>query len=275
MTFVAYRAAFVETEERDDGTVVSDGFDLDGIDSTGLDVDSCNRTDFPSVNPPGEGDGPELGIDNQFSDLWKLIAGLTGDALDGLIHMSISNGEILLMFEVSGVQDWVDDPQVNVAVFAGEGRPLLGADGLLARGQTLDVREDARYASTTQGAIEDGVLVAGPMDVELPVAIFFVTFDLRVNGAMIRAQLDPETGQAVGIIGGGVPIQSIFDLFDEIQDAEQNISMLAPAVRLFLPASADLSPDEEGFCTELSAYLEFGATEAFVYDDSVWPEGRE
>ncbi len=280
-TFVAGRFSFLEFDRTDDGATVSRGFDLDGRDSDLSDIDGCRVADYRDAEPmpdavePFTEDSYARGIDNQFSAVWALIPEAARDSLAGLIQNSINDGTALIMFEVSDVEDWVNDDQVTVAVFSGTGAPLLTADGAVANGQTMDVRTEAAYGETNQGSIENGLLEAGPMNVELPVSFFNINFNLRLNGARIRARIDPETGEASGLIGGGTPVEAFLEVLREGADQDSTVRGLLPVAESQLPALADLGIDADGFCQDLSAYLEFDAVEAFVYDDAVWPEGRE
>ena len=182
---------------------VSEGFDLDGRVSGEKDTPSCSRRDY--VAPDGT-----PGIDNQFSELWKVLIAAVGDAVEGLIQGVINDGTLLLIFRVEGIDDPVNDSCVNVSLFKGAGRPDLGTDGFIAPSQTFDVAAGTPFTQTA-GYIEDGVLHAGPFDTVIPLAIFQVVADLELEGAFLEARFTEEGGLS-GIIAGGVRDEQIMQV---------------------------------------------------------------
>ena len=89
---------------------VSDGFDLDGVDSQGPEESTCYTVD--SVDPEGR-----TGIDNQLAYIWTDLEGLVGEASKGLIQGAINEGRFLASGSASEVQS---DPDVQAAYLGGQ-----------------------------------------------------------------------------------------------------------------------------------------------------------
>ncbi len=245
----------------DDG--VSVGFDLDDRVSGARDAPSCNRPDY--VAPDGT-----PGVDNQFSVLWDVLVSAVGDAVEGLIQGVINDGTLLLLFRLEGVDDFQNDPCVNVALFKGAGRPDLGTSGFIAPSQTFDVAEGTPFTETA-GYIEDGVLHAGPFDTVIPIAIFSVVADLRLHGALLEARI-AEDGSLSGTIGGGVEREQIVEVGEMAAEADSSARTILKGLPLLLDLSTDLDRQEEdGKCHQISTVMTFESTPAFLYPDATDP----
>lgn len=235
---------------------VSDGIDLDGRVSTRADADSCRRSDF--VSP----DGRE-GIDNQFTYLFETVEEMAEEGtIEGIIQGSINGGRLLLMIELSDVDDWTNDERVSVRVFNAVGTPNLASDGYLVPDQTFDVDPDSPVNEGV-GRIVDGVLETEPFEVELPMAFFNVFFDLRLVDAQLRANVGPE-GVTDGVMGGAVTIDQILEIA-EMADMMQEVQYGGLLMGV-LPGMADMQR-VDGQCTALSANLFFESRRAFLFPD--------
>ncbi len=242
----------------DDG--VTDGFDLDGRVSDDTDALTCNQDDYVDAdgNP---------GIDNQFAALWSLLVTLVGEAVEGLIRGVINDGTLLLMFQFDGIDDVENDDCVNVHIFQGAGHPDLGTDGFIAPSQTFDVKDGTPYTMTS-GYIEDGVLVAGPFEIVIPIAIFQVVADLRLHRGMIRATFD-EDGSMIATVAGGVERAQIMEIAQMAAENDGTAQGLVPLLPSLLRGNADLGYDEiEEECMELSTVVTFRGTPAYLYEDA-------
>ena len=245
------------TGEEMGGVEVSPGLNLDDLVSDRLDTAGCNRSDFMSP------DGTQ-GIDNQFTYLFEAIEEVFPNTVEGIIQGTINEGRLLLMFELNGVDDLRNDEDVELRIFLAEGRPDLSADNRIVPNQTFDQRLDSPV-SVAQGHIRDGVFEAGPFDVEFPVAVFDVFFDLFLTGARMKAVVN-EDGTMDGFFGGGMAATQIVEVAmraDELQGIE-----LTPIINVLLPRWVDLYPDEDGRCTQLSTTMAFHATTAFIFEDA-------
>ena len=125
----------------EDPSGVAEGFNLDGVVSDESDDGSCNKPDLTS--PSGE-----PGIDNSLASLWSNLQMLSPDlvAVDSLIQGAIDDGQLLLLMNVDGIDDPMNDECVNITVRRATGMPMLGTDGLITSGQTFDVDTSAPMA---------------------------------------------------------------------------------------------------------------------------------
>ncbi|MDP2307773.1 MAG: hypothetical protein Q8P18_17240 [Pseudomonadota bacterium] len=237
---------------RTDG--VSIGFDLDGEVSDADDEDGCYQPDL--VDPAGV-----EGIDNAFSAFIPILESTEGAALEGLLQAAIDSGDMLLLFRLSGVDDWQNDPCVHLEAVQGIGTPRHGTDGVLLSGQTFDIDPTVTPSRIEGLALVDGRVEARGLDLTIPMQIFDLAFELTMHDAAVSFTLDADGG-ATGYLGGGIDVEYVVSLLVGRNDID--IKDLAISL---LRSSADLYPDEAGTCPELSAVLEFGATSAFLFDE--------
>ncbi len=232
---------------------VREGFDLDGRDSEGSDEATCFKAD--ATDPDGR-----VGIDNELSGIIPTVDGVFQGAVDGLIQSSLRDGQLVLTYELRGVDSLVDDPEVEFVFQVGQkAHPSLGTDGVIEAYQTFDPDPASPANSTRRGRIEAGVLYVGPLTLALPIAIFDVSFVLHLQDAQFRAAV-AEDGSIDGLLGGGIIVQELLDGVKQGAGVEQNL----PMIRLAMNASADLAPDADGVCRQLSAALSFRSRPAFV-----------
>ncbi|MEY3013408.1 MAG: hypothetical protein RIT45_2143 [Pseudomonadota bacterium] len=237
---------------------VAPGFDLDGKISDTDDASTCGKGDLRS--PDGE-----QGIDNEFAKLVPLVEASGIGALEGLIQSTINDGGIMLMLQLDGLDDPVDDAEVTLRVRAGAGVPLLGTDGLLLAGQTFSKHTDSPEVATA-ATVQGGVMNAGPFDLKLPLVVFGVRYDLDLRSVRVRARLTASGGMAEGIFGGGLTMASILDIAQKGAADQKNLVELVMGV---LGGAGDLAPDPEtGECTQLSAVLQFTGVNAYLFDDT-------
>ncbi len=237
---------------------VAPGFDLDGKVTTKPEAASCKKLDLTS--PDGT-----PGIDNEFAKLVPLIEQSGIGALEGLIQSTINDGGIMLMMQIDGLDDEVNDPDITLRVRAGKGVPLLGTDGLLIAGQTFQLHQDSPEVQG-KGHIAGGVVLAGPFDILLPLVVFGVRYDLDVRGVFVRARLEGRGRLVEGIFGGAVTMASILDIAQKGAADQKNLVELVTAV---VGGAGDLDPDPKtGECTKLSAVLAFTSVNGFLFEDT-------
>ncbi len=233
---------------------VAAGLNLDDRNSDARDLEGCRRRDF--VSPAGE-----EGIDNQFALLYETIEDQFPGAVEGIIQGTINEGRLLLMIEMSGVDDPYEDDSVEVRVMLGMGRPDLSASDRIASHQTFEIDPEAPV-SITHGSIHEGVLEAGPFDVEFPVAVFNVFFDLRLHNSTLQATQNPD-GSWSGIIAGGVTMAQILNIAMMADDMQE--TQITPLLEIVLPTMSDLQRNDMGVCEQISAGMQFRATPAFTF----------
>lgn len=237
---------------------VAPGFDLDGKVSDDKDESTCKKADLTS--PEGT-----PGIDNAFAKLVPVIEASGIGALEGLIQSTINDGGIMLMFQLDGLDDLVDDAKVTLRVRAGLGVPLLGTDGLLLEGQTFAVHPDSPEVAAS-ARVEAGVLHSEPFDILLPLVVFGVRYDLDVRGVRVRATLRADGGLDDGLFGGGLTMATILDIAKKGAEDQKNLVELVMGV---LGGAGDLARDPStGECTQMSAVLAFTGVNAFLFEDT-------
>jgi hypothetical protein len=243
---------FATPEAGVDGTP---GFDLDGVISDGRERESCGHAD--ATAPDGT-----PGVDNQLASLVPLftLAGL--GAAEDLIQDAVTNGGLLLLFQLDGVDSWRDDPEVTLTLRAGAGVPLLGTDGLLLAGQTFGLHPESPETVAGAAAIRDGVLEAGPFDLQIPVEVFGLSYKLLLSESRVRARLTEDGGLADGLLGGAVAYE---DLLEVGRLAARDDGSVLPAIEAVFGQALDLRPDADGRCSHVSGAFRFSAVSAFLF----------
>ena len=108
-------------------------------------------------------------------------------AAQTLLQSAITEGGILFLLQINGIDSYENDDEVELVFRAGQGSPLLGTDGLLLSGQTFDLSPESPETAA-YGVIRDGELYAGPFDTVLPFVIYGVQYELRLSRAQIKAR---------------------------------------------------------------------------------------
>jgi hypothetical protein len=228
---------------------VSDGFDLDGTTTA-----SCGIADF--VAPDGA-----TGIDNAFAYLLPALELTEAAAVESLVQAAIDSGELLITLELEGLDDPLDDPCVDLVLGRASGTPMIGTDGRILPGQTLDRNPDIPSVRIEDVAVVDGVFEA-PFEITLPVTIFEIDLEFTLVDGRIRGQVFPD-GSVVGAFGGGVDIDYLLSIA-----LEENVDDdLHDILSTLLGAWADLAPDATGECTQVSITFGYRSTDVFFFDD--------
>jgi len=235
----------------EDGIV--EGVNIDSRVSDLQDEQTCNRLDF--VSP----DGRE-GIDNGLALLLPFIDLAAGGDPDGLIQGAVNDGSLLLVLEMRGVDGFENDGHLEVRMWSAVGQPLIGTDGWLVPGQSFMPNPERPPSAWAPGSIRDGHLRAGPIDATIPIQVLNVAFDLNIQGGIIEAEMDLE-GNASGFIGGGVPLQTFYDVVTAAVNG--NAEEAAPLLT-FVDGFADLDKGDDGTCHEMSTGLAVEAVPAFI-----------
>jgi hypothetical protein len=233
----------------------SRGFDLDGAVTASGDDSGCGKADFSS--PDGT-----PGIDNAFGPLLPVITSLGGEALQSLVQNAVTSGELLLVLEMHDLATTPVGTCTSGRVLRGYGQPYLDTAGLILPGQTFD--QHPLYAASDLTCVspqEDGSILIDGVVLRLPLQVFDETIDLTMVGGRMR--LAPADGTWTGLIAGGVSVAELRENvlgFDAIPEELEN--GVVGAVEL----NADLAPDAEGTCTQLSVTMAYEAVPAFLYD---------
>jgi hypothetical protein len=230
------------------------GFDLDGRESTASDSKGCYKPDIES--PEGV-----KGIDSAFSGLVPALEATEARAVEGLIQVSINNGELLVGLELEDMDDAQNDSCMNLNIARGMGTPMLGTDGYLEAGQTFDRNPEFEAAHVPKVAMVDGAILAGPFAWSLPLNVLDAHVDLQMDAAYVYYE-PGENGEGYGYIGGGISVPYFVEFMGTIN------SDVGEVLTSVIIAAADLQVPETGACDNLSAVIEFTTTPAFFYEDS-------
>lgn len=233
---------------------VTKGFDLDGRTSDYTDEESCRHGDF--VDP----DGRE-GIDNQLAAIWSDLYPLVGEAVEALLQGAINEGRVLVMMELVGVDDLVDDDDVTFNVYRGLLDPEIGTFGFIAPSQTFYYDYDSPISTASNMAIVGGELVAGPVQLQLPINILDLDIIANIYGGFVRMQIAGD-GTFTGYIGGAFSLDEILSALLQTGAAAET-RLVAP----IFENNADMGY-EDGVCTLISVGFEFEGTTAFVVRDA-------
>ncbi len=233
---------------------VAPGFNVDGKVSKDGDPDSCEKGDL--VSPWGE-----VGVDNQFAKLVPIIEFSGLGAAEGLVATVIKDGGLLIIVELKGVDDRLNDDDVTLTIRLGSGTPLLGTDGLVLSGQTFALHDDSPETSAP-AKIVDGIVLTEPFDTTLPIVVFGVGYQLAINKAQVRARLTEDGGLIEGVLGGGIPVESILEIAKQAENGQKGLEELIGGV---IGAAGDMKKDPQtGQCMEVSAALAFTSVSAFL-----------
>jgi hypothetical protein len=235
---------------------VSDGFDLDGDSSTVGGDGGCGVAD--EVGPDGQ-----AGIDNAFGKLIPALELTEFVAAEDLINSTIRSGELLLLGELSGVDDLTDDDCVGMAMRRATGEPLLGTDGAFLPGQTLDLDPEFSDVELAEQQLVDGVASGRPFQLDLPVQVLNASLEFQLRDGAMRLDLT-EDGDASGIFAGGLNTADLIAVAGEEGIDESVVNVLSG----LLDNVADLDPDESGQCQAISVTLGFHATPVYIYEDA-------
>jgi hypothetical protein len=233
---------------------ISQGFDLDGRVSGDWDDDACNIPDY--TRP----DGTE-GIDNAMALALPALEATEAGALEPLLNSQINEGSILLMLELSDLDDLVNDDCVTLDVGQATGMPLVGSDDRLLAGQTLDWDPEAPRFSLPDLVLRDGVLEAGPFELDIPFSVFNQEQRLVLHDAQILIAL-ADDGTAGGTFGGGVEVEKLLEFTQQSNVDTEVFETLVSLIDLI----SDMAIDDSGTCQQISLNLDYQAVSAWTYE---------
>jgi hypothetical protein len=245
----------------DEDARVAEGLNIDGVNSTDGDLESCGKKVYTSP----EGD---VGVDNQFGGLLPVIESKVGsENLGQLLATAIANGQLLVLLSIEGLDDPTNDDEVTVKLAAGTGLPLLDSKGKFITYQSFGLDRETAPVSTLPGKVTNGVLDVGPGEAVLPVRVLDAKFNLNLHGARGRFVLTPEArggGLSMnGMISGGLVTAEFKGIVEKLNIKQDVISAAVTLVALV----ADLGySDESGTCTQVSAALKIETTPAFIVE---------
>lgn len=240
---------------REEPVGVSPGFDLDGHESRGSDAEGCRKPDLTS--PDGE-----TGIDNQFARLMPTIESVGGASIEGLSLEAINDGRLLITITLDGVEDLQNDDDVSVTISRGAGAPLVGNDGRLEPGQTVELSTDYEQSRVEGVSIVDGVATAGPFALSLELQVFQFVISFYTEDAFVHLETH-EDGSVAGFLSMGLPVEQIVAIA-----SLPGTGTVGELIATSAPLFADLR-GESGECDAISvtALIETVPAFLFVTDD--------
>lgn len=234
---------------------VSEGFDLDGAATARGDATGCGVADLVGV------DGTP-GVDNAFAALVPVLEQTEAGALEPLVQYAINSGGMMVLLRWSGLDDPYDDTCVTVETLQGVGEVYVGTQDRLLPGQTVDVHPDGERSSVPDGRIEDGRVLAGPLEVTIQIAILDVELALTLRDVQMRLEPDGNGGYT-GVLGGGVDVTDVIGIASLPGIADVVADLVGP----LLGTLADLAPDENGACTRVSFGARFEAVPVYLFEE--------
>jgi hypothetical protein len=268
--FVASSFGFYYPEDPETGL---DGFDLDDRVSSGDSpaTGECAHDDFT-------GPGGEPGIDYGFLDIirndevredGKYVFGgfREGQLVDGVIRGAVKNGSMTILLQVQGLDDPQNDDEVLVQIYGSEDSPALGTDNSVLPGATLSIHPDTRFHSgEVPGAIVDGVLIAGPIDLLFPVDIMIVRDEMLIHDSWLQIELGDGTFE--GTVSGYWDVANIRDIIGT--PTTQNGNAANFTIEQFEAGMADFADGDydadSGLCKSFSIMFRFQGLQAFIAD---------
>lgn len=233
---------------------VSVGFDLDGAVTDIGDEVGCGIPDMTS--PDGQ-----PGIDSALNRLLPALEGTEAEAVELILQEAIDIGALLLLFEAQDLDSPEDDGCVDFNIVRGAGDVVIGTWGRIEPGQTFDRDPDASSAQDPDATVQGGLLRAGPLDMRLQVSFLDAELDFTVSGVQVGLNFD-EDGEYSGVFAGGVSVDYLMEIVTLNNVDPELAGLLEPLLR----TAADLVPDEDGVCTQISATFEFEAVPAFLFE---------
>lgn len=226
------------------------GFDIDDRVSDSTDEQGCFQEDWtsPSGTP---------GIDNQLATLAPTLEAALGEDLQETIDGAIADGSIIILMDVKGLESTNDDITMDLSLGStADGEPPMLNGTALAAGQTFTV--DMTYVNDAPGTVSGGVMTVS-VDT-LPLGIPFdeeTTISLTIRNATVRATVTETPTLSGGLIGGSLNID---ELVTTVMAVAPDID--ASLIRTTLEGVADLEPDGDGICQNVSVGITFEGVEA-------------
>jgi hypothetical protein len=239
--------------EREEPASVSRGFDLDGATSAGNDATGCGQQDFAS--PDGTG-----GIDNQFALLLPIIEAAGGSALPSLVQAAINEGDLLIVVTVNGMDDPVNDDDVELVIGRAIGTTLLGSNRFILPWQTFDLDTNEAITSIPGGVLQDGIVTAGVAALDLPIFVFGFRFDITLHNAQVRGVMSGNQLTEV-LVGGAVTLENVLEIARGAPGIQDRIPELIQSVGATLTDSTVVSS-----CDAFSVSATMYTIPAFLFD---------
>jgi hypothetical protein len=182
-------------------------------------------------------------------------------AAEALINDTIRTGELMLVVSMDQVDDPMDDSCVNLSLGRAIGDPMIGTDGSFLAGQTLMPDTAFNGAFVPGVALEAGTAEGRPVSATIPVQVLDAALEFEVLDGALRID-QAEDGSASGVFAGGIDVATIIRVATEEGIAEEIGQILESVLYLV----ADLAPDADGACEQVSVTFEYSATSVYLFE---------
>jgi hypothetical protein len=164
-----------------------------------------------------------------------------------------------IMWEISGVDDVTNDPDVTVRTYRGMDPINISGDDKPAAWATqrIDYLRGGRYMTETKGRIVDGVLITDPVDMWVPWrGIPGSISEFKLRGARLHVKLNASGGE--GFLGGYADIDSFVtgQMARSWGGATGNLHWSPVSGYKAMTEVADGYPDKDGKNTAVSLQFE-------------------
>lgn len=247
----------------------------------GMDLDNrSSRDNFRGVS------GSAHSVDNQFYRVMGCVHSFQPRGAFNLFGNEMILGHWGILIALKGVDDRVNDPDVEVELLANSEPIQLGADRTPVANATYVAEDNPRFSATARGRIVNGVLTTDPVDFVFHQSIsnYAIRLEREFRHARIQLTLAPD-GSAEGYLGGYTPIEHLYanhfsyaaatggespdQLVQSVNLMRDNIPQshgyTCNGVHAALVANADGDPDPAtGRNTSISMQYRIRAVPAFV-----------
>lgn len=256
---------------------VAFGLDLDGTDGSGpAAANTCRHQNFTGV------DG-SAGIDNQYYRVLACVDGyrrkaseqsassVSAGTMEDWFHGNRKDGATTMLIELNGVDDAVNDDEVEVRIYSSRQATPYDATGLkgVPSFSLTALKPGDNPHNRAKGRIKDGVLTTDPVELWVPTKpaggedSFYEFRDAR-----LRLELTADGG-AKGLMAGYFDVEKAYTMeMRSYGDTARRNSVYdgsCPAIYAAMKKLADGYPDAKtGQCTAISTAFKVEAVKAFV-----------
>jgi hypothetical protein len=237
------------------------GMNLDGSDDGAATAKTCKHEKFI-------GDDGTAAVDNQLFRVFGCQKGMRKSGFfDEFHNHSIRVDPInRILVEVTGVDDELNDPDVEVTTYKGENKLVEDGDGKVLpwQSQRVDEQLSPYYFSHTHGKIVEGVLITDPVDINWQHKLGIGSpSHYKIEGMRLRLKLSPNG--ADGIMAGYYDIPQFWEVYSKnAQAADWLASASGPSVWAAITRYADGDKDATGHCNAISMAQGVAFARAFI-----------
>ncbi|MBT4738823.1 MAG: hypothetical protein HOO09_00455 [Rhodospirillaceae bacterium] len=240
------------------------GIDLDNNEDGQATPKTCTHKNFAGLNG-------ENGIDNQMYRLmgcveaWRSYGHIESNANS---HR-VSSGLGMILMEVTGVDDLLNDDSVKVIFYRGVGSFTLDSKGEVLPFASYEIDHEngePRYNDMVSGKIVDGVLKTVAADVHIPHYGNYQYLRQLIQDMQVDMELPTESGKTSGMVYGYYGVEQFYSYVRGMLTSFPNRHKFScPPIYVAAHELADGHPDpESGECTTLSSAFKFNAVRAFI-----------